>query len=270
MTRYIITGQDGLIGKELVKRLDEQNWEQVLNIDMRSGKNVNDFVYEDPIECDVLFHLAAQCKINESIDNPILPFYHNVQGIFNILEFCRINDIKKIVYFSSSRVISEEKNPYTASKIYGEELCKAYHECYGIEYIIIRPSTVYSIGEDKTNRLINIWINAAKRSEPLKIYGPEDKTLSFTYIDDFLDALFLVLDNAKWNTDYSVHGIEEELYIVAQEIIRLTNSKSKIEFHNAEFAQPQYVDFAEMRLANLGYKPKYTIKQGLAKCLKKQ
>ena len=85
-----------------------------------------------------MFHLAAFCKINQSISNPKRCHEDNSEGTFSVLEFCRKNNIKKIVFFSSSRVLNRERNPYTSAKLYGEELCKAYQECYGIDYNIVR------------------------------------------------------------------------------------------------------------------------------------
>ena len=143
--QYAITGDKGLIGTYLKKRLDKEGHKCVLHIDQREGFNVMDLLFKETKlsdKIDVFFHFAAQCRINEAIEKPILPHKNNVDGIFSVLEFCRKHKIPKIVVASTSRVLSKERNPYVASKVYVEELTKAYHDCYGIQYIIIRPSTV--------------------------------------------------------------------------------------------------------------------------------
>ena len=257
--KYMITGYMGLIGKELHKRLQSEGHVCKLAVDIREGKDIRFLDVEKNIKnINICFHLAAHCKINQSIKRPILPFDDNVEGTYEVLEYCRRNKIKNIVFFSSSRVLSEEKNPYTASKIYGEELCKAYKECYGINYIIIRPSTVYGPGEDKTNRLMNIWINNAKQNKDLEIFGNKNKTLDFTYIDDFLNQVDIAM--LLWNKEYNISG-KEELYLedVAKEIIKQTNSKSKIVFMESEIAQPQQVKIEN----TINYKPKIKIKEGI-------
>ncbi len=223
--RYVLTGHKGLIGKEILYYTDG---DCVLKIDKKDK-------YPDKIEADLLVHCAANCRINKTIKNPDLAF-ENVRSTYEALEFCRSNDIKFIMFFSSSRILSKEKNPYTASKMYGEELCKAYSDCYGISYIIIRPSTVFAKGDKK--RLIPIWINNAKKNKDLVIYGDKKKTLSFTHLDDFMEALCLP---KIWNRAYNIAGDEITLYKVAKEIIKQTKSKSKIVFKPAETAQPQKV-----------------------------
>jgi nucleoside-diphosphate-sugar epimerase len=268
--KYVITGQKGLIGQELKKELDKLGHECVLEIDTRDGEEYNIKYLKNRlgIEADICFHLASNCKINKIINNPDEAF-ENVKGTYSVFEFCRKNGIKKIVYFSSSRVVASEKNPYVASKLYGEELCKAYNECYDIKYLIIRPSTVYSPGEDKTNRLMNIWLNNAKNNEDLIIYGDNTKTLSFTYIKDFLVALFLILNKNNWNKVYNIYGKEEKVIDVAKTIVKLTNSKSEIRFMRSEKSQPQRVNIEDIKLKKLGYVPKYNTYLGVKECLKK-
>lgn len=236
--KYIITGHKGLIGQALKERLDLVKWKCVDAIDRREDSlTLTEDMADWKIKADIVFHLADNCKINECIKYPEASF-DNVRGIQSVLEMCRKNKIKKIVYFSSSRVLNEETNPYTAGKVYGEELVKAYHKCYGIEYIIIRPSTVYG-GNDQTNRLINIWLNNALKNKPLVIYGSEKKTLSFTYITDFIDSTIKCLK--KWNQEYNIAGREEKLFNVAVEIIKQSNSKSIIKIRPIELEQPQKV-----------------------------
>ena len=119
--KYCITGNKGLIGNFLKERLDKEGYKCVLGIDKKEGFDVNDLLIEEyhlKEQPEVMFHFAAQCKINEAIAHPILPHKNNVDGIFAVLEFCRRNKIPRIVVASSSRVLSPERNPYVASKIY--------------------------------------------------------------------------------------------------------------------------------------------------------
>lgn len=262
--KYAITGHKGLIGRKLKERLDSEGHSCRMSVDSReSAMNVMYMKDCKVEEVDVLFHLAAFCKINKTIENPSLAFENNVQGTYNVLEFCRRNKIPKIVFFSSSRVLSPEKNPYTASKIYGEELVKAYSQCYGLEYLIIRPSTVYG-GEDKTHRLMDTWIKNAQMGRPLIIYGDENKTLDFTHIDDFIVGVMYTL-KGEWNKEYNISGKKElKLIDVAKEIISQANTKSKIIFKKPELAQPQRVKVE----CNVDYTPKVDIKEGIKRELK--
>jgi len=261
--KYAITGHLGLIGGPLKARLDRLGHKCSLAVDLRNYSDVRNMINYEKKDIDILFHLAAFCKINQSIEYPEIIFDNNVEGINSVLEFCRKNKVKKIIFFSSSRVLNKEKNPYTASKVYGEELVKAYFQCYGINYLVIRPSSVYGPGDDKTHRLIDIWINNARDGKPLIIYGDKNKVLTFTYIDDFLDALEIALKES--NKEISISGKEEvKLIDLAKEIIKQTSSNSTIIFKDPELAQPQKTHVEN----TIDYDPKVNIKEGIRRCLK--
>jgi len=263
--KIIMTGEQGLIGSYLKKRLEKEGHQILYTPDIRGERknilNIDQIKVEEKI--DMLIHLAAHCKINESIINPELAHTNNVEGTFKVIEFCRKNNIPKIVFFSSSRILSKEKNPYTASKIYGEELCKAYKSCYGINYVIIRPSTVYGPFWDKTERLMHKFIINALTGKDLIVYGnPETKTLDFTYINDFVDGVMLALQTE--NEEYDISGGEEyNIHKLAKFIIEKTQSKSKIIIQNEEIAQPQEVKLDITKIKKLGYNPKMGIEQGV-------
>lgn len=259
-----LSGHKGLIGKFLEKRLIEEGHEIVLRIDIQDNWDVGDLKNREiDGEIDLFIHCAALCKINRCIEDPELGF-KNAEDTFSVLEFCRKNNIKKIMYFSSSRVLSAEKNPYTSGKLYGEDLCKAYKECYGIDYIIIRPSTVYGPVEDKTNRLMNIFITSALKGEDLKIFGdPNTKTLDFTYVEDFVEGVILAL-NSEWNKEYDLSGGEEfKVFDLAEFIIKETGSESKIVIKDGEIAQPQKVNLDLTEIKKLGYNPKVSLMEGV-------
>ena len=101
---YIITGNKGLIGTHLKKRLDKEGHKCIMQIDKREGFDTTDLMFKDYVpskKVQVFFHFAAQCRINEAIANPILPHKNNVDGILSVLEFCRKHKIPKIVVASS-------------------------------------------------------------------------------------------------------------------------------------------------------------------------
>jgi len=264
----IITGHKGLIGHYLKERLEKEGHKIIAAIDSRDDSdisNLKSLKIDKPV--DLFIHAAAHCKINQSIENPELAHNNNSEGTFQVLEFCRKNKIPKIINFSSSRILSEEKNPYTASKLYGEELCKAYQQCYGIKYVIIRPSTVYGPFWDNTKRLIHKFVVNALEGKDLEIYGnPETKTLDFTYIDDFIDGVMLAI--CQENKEFNISGNEEyNIFKLAQTIIAKTESKSKIKFLKEEIAQPQQVRVDISEIQNIGYKPKISLEEGVERTI---
>jgi nucleoside-diphosphate-sugar epimerase len=260
-----MTGHEGLIGSCLKEKLEKQGHKFVLLIDKRSNDTLDSLKYlKITDKVDLFIHAAAHCKINQSIENPELAHKNNSEGTFNALEFCRKHNIKKFLFFSSSRILSKEKNPYTASKIYGEELCKSYNQCSGIDYIIIRPSTVYGPFWDETKRLVHIFITNALEGKDLTIYGdPKTKTLDFTHVEDFVSGVLLAI-KGEWNKEYDISGEGEyNVFDLAQFIIKNTNSKSRIKIMGAERAQPQKVNLDISAIKTLGYKPKFTVESGV-------
>jgi len=265
--KFAMTGHKGLIGSFLLERLKREGHEPVLLVDKRDNSDILEI---DKMElgekADVMIHLAAFCKINKTIENPALAFENNALGTFKVLEFCRKNKIPKIIFTSSSRILERERNPYTASKIYGEELCKGYCQCYGIEYVIVRPSTVYGPFDDKTLRLADIFIRSALKGEDLKIYGDETKTLDFTYVDDFVDGFMLALTQKNKEFDIGT-GKATRVSYVADLIINEIGKGKKI-FMEEEKAQPQHVELDIIEMQKIGYEPKISIEEGIRKTAK--
>ena len=261
---FVMTGHKGLIGSFLLKRLKAEGHRALLLVDKRDGKDIQDMgKFELKEKADVLIHLASFCKINKTIEIPEFAFANNSRGTEQVMEFCRKNDIKKIVFTSSSRILGKEKNPYTASKIYGEELVKGYSQCYGIDYVIIRPSTVYGPFNDETKRLMDIFILNALSGKELKIFGDENKTLDFTYIDDFVDGISLAMKEKNKCFDLSA-GKGIKVSYLADLIIKLAGKGSK-RFYPEETAQPQKVEIDITEIKKIGYAPKVTIEEGVKK-----
>ena len=272
--KYIMSGARGMIGEKLKQRLDKKGDEMVLELDQRAGSNILSLdsyqLTPSTQQTDIFFHLGAFCKINETIKTPRLSHYNNANGTFEALEFCRKNNIKKFVYMSSSRVLSKERNPYVASKLYGEELCKAYKDCYGIDYIIIRPSTVYGEHHDLTTRLITKWIINALSGKPLLLFGDRNKTLDFTHVDDFVGAVMLLTE--KWdrakNEAYNISGASETNLLGLGKMITEMAGGGRVVMHPPETAQPQQVKLDISDIQALGYSPKRDVISGVHEMLK--
>lgn len=262
--KFVMTGHKGLIGSFLLERLVARGDKPILLIDKRDGgdiRNLENVKLDEDV--DMVIHLASFCKINKTIEDPNNAFDNNVLGTHAVMEFCRKNKIPKIIFASSSRILSKEKNPYTASKIYGEELVKGYSQSYGIEYVIVRPSTVYGPFNDKTHRLMDIFILNALTGQELKIFGDENKTLDFTYIDDFIEG-FLIAMNQR-NEEYNIStGSPVKVSKVADLILNLAGGGTK-GFYHPEIAQPQEINLDINPLKKLGYSQKISIEDGVAR-----
>ncbi len=215
--RILITGSSGQIGTNLALYLMEQG-HFVYGIDVRSNRwtdriptLIQDLsapysnhkggigYVEYPEKLDLVVHFAAHAKVHELVERPERALA-NINMTFNVLEFCRQNNLP--IIFSSSRevygdiyrYITDEthadftftESPYSASKISGEALIYSYAQCYGLKYLVFRFSNVYGRFDndlERMERVIPLFIRKIKRGEPIIIYG-KDKVLDFTYVDD--------------------------------------------------------------------------------------
>jgi nucleoside-diphosphate-sugar epimerase len=220
--RVLITGSSGQIGTNLGLRLLAMGHE-VFGIDVRPNPWTAEIptLLQDlstpytsfvgglghvpyPKDLDVVVHFAAHAKVHELVEQPHRSL-ENITMTFNVLEYCRQNDLPVIfsssreVYGDIHRYITEEshadfaftESPYSASKISGEALIYSFAQCYGLRYLVFRFSNVYGRYDNdlaRMERVIPKFIDQISRREQLVIYG-RDKVLDFTYVDDCVDGV---------------------------------------------------------------------------------
>lgn len=195
-------------------------------------------------EFDFVCHLAALANPVDYEKNPITTLTVNSDGVQNMAEIARKNQ-SVYIYFSSSEVygvydclpyrgLSEEetvsrlilgkpRSPYAVGKCFGEELTRHLCNDYGVKYTIVRPFNVYGPNMDvNTNygRVIPNFITWALKKEPLQINGDGTQIRTFCYIDDFMQALFLLI-KAKVNSEVVNIGSRQQTRIL--DLAQLTN-----------------------------------------------
>jgi len=236
-----------------------------------------------PKDIDMIIHLAANARVYNLVVDPALA-RDNFEMLFNVLEFGRVNNIKKII-FSSSRevygnsglpIYSEEdafvkycESPYTASKIGGEALIHAYHQCYGIDFIITRFSNVYGM-YDESDRVIPLFIRQTLNNEDLTIFG-KDKVLDFTYIDDTVDGIIKCIEHfsQEKNSVFNIaSGTSIPIIEVAEQIIQGMNGNNSIVLNDNRTGEVvrSSIDISKAQ-QKLGYLPKIKIHEGIKKSI---
>jgi UDP-glucose 4-epimerase len=251
--RTLITGGAGFIGSNLVDRLIAEGHE-VTVIDNESADSneqffwnpqahnykydVRDYVmvrklYEGQ---DAVFHLAAEARIQPTIEDPLKAFENNMIGTATVLECARSCGVKRVVYSSTSAAYglvntpplnetmpTDCLNPYSVSKVAGEEICRMYARLYGMETVTFRYFNVY--GERQPLRgqyapVIGIFLRQIAAGEPMTIVGDGEQRRDFTYVGDVVDAniragTFVPADrNYQWGQIYNIgtgknHSINE-------------------------------------------------------------
>jgi len=243
--KIFLTGHKGLIGSELVKHFKNK----VIGFD-RGDKWPTS---EEMRDADLIIHCASNCVIREVIKNPDLA-KENIDLTYKVMELARQNNIKKVVLFSSGRVKHKEKNPYTVSKELLELIGEGYRQCYGIDYIIIRPETVWGMDEVNT-RVIKTWIINTCKDIPIKIYGNHKKELPPIHVKDFVKNFLSIIKDFKTNhgKTFSIAGEPRKVTDIISDIEKITGKKALVEWLPAEKAQPQ----ACIKTANFPHKNFY-------------
>ncbi|SBS40061.1 dTDP-glucose 4,6-dehydratase 2 [Marinomonas spartinae] len=156
---------------------------------------------------DVVINLAAQAGVRFSIENPQVYIDSNLVGFANILEGCRHNKVKHLVYASSSSVYGmNTKQPfstedrvdypislYAATKKSNELMAHSYSHLYNIPTTGLRFFTVYGPW-GRPDMAAYKFVKAILNGSPIDVYNHGDMQRDFTYIDDIVDGIVRVID----------------------------------------------------------------------------
>ena len=229
--KVLITGSSGLIGSRLVRYYKSKGCDVYEH-------DIDDDWSDVAMQCyDIIHHCASICIIREVIANPKQMYWNN-DITFKVLELARRWKPDKLYMYSSNRVSSEYENPYVTSKKFLENATKGYSTCYGIDYIIVRPETIWGYKKDDP-RIISNWIEKAILGEDLFLYGDINKEISPLYVDDFIVQLLGLNYHENVGRTITITGTIRKAYEVGKTIIRVLRSTSGIVFKDAELAQPQ-------------------------------
>jgi len=218
----LVTGGAGFIGTNLIKRLLKDGHNVVSLDNYSTGTEENhqegceyhdcdirdavdfDFFMKSP---DVIYHLAALPRIQPSFEFPALTMEIGMLGTMNILEWARNKDCEPmVIYAGSSSVHSGHyENPYTFSKVMGDELCMFYKQTFGVNTKVCRFYNVYGphqLTEGEYCTVIGVFENQYKEGVELTITGDGFQRRDFTHVDDIVDGLILTSESESFELDY--------------------------------------------------------------------
>ena len=296
----LITGGAGFIGSNLVDELLNDGHE-VIVIDNESADFNDKFYWNEKAhnykndicdyhECsiiferhkpDVVFHVAAEARIQPSINNPLKAIETNVIGTGTILELCKQNNVKRVIYSSTSSAYGLKNTPplnenmpndclnqYSISKTCGEELCKLYYKLYGLETIILRYFNVYGERQPLKGKyapVVGLFLRQYKANEPMTIVGDGEQRRDFTHVSDIVAANILVAKfsgkNYNWGQLYNVgtgknYSINEIAKLIGDNTINIPTrpAESRITLANIEKIKNDF-----------GWKPKISLENWIVK-----
>ncbi len=229
---------------------------------------------------DGVFHFAAlwllQCH-----DYPRAAFDVNTRGTFNVIEACRDQGVKRLVYSSSASVYGDavtepmtEEHPfnntnfYGATKVAGEQMCRAFHFRYGLNYVGLRYMNVYGPRQDYKGAYAQVtmkMLDSVERGEPLVIYGDGMQAYDFVSVKDCARANVLAMKADSVDRCYNVGtGRRTTIKELAELIIDLSGTTAGLRF------EPAGLTFVKNRVgcpkraaAEIGFTAEIDLRAGL-------
>jgi len=198
MKNVLITGGVGFIGSNLVKALAGPEY-NVDTIDWKISSRQNHYwgsvqnflkSWEKPY--DIIFHLAADARIQPSFDNPAEVIENNVNATLAVAEYARKHNSKVVFATTSSSQGGEFASPYTMSKVMSEKILQGYSEIYGLDISIARFFNVYGPGEPENGEYATVvakFLKLRREGLPLTIVGDGKQTREFTHVQDICEGL---------------------------------------------------------------------------------
>lgn len=254
---------------------------------------------------DAVMHLAAESHVDRSIDGSAAFIETNIVGTYTLLETARaywngLSDEKKAAFrfhhISTDEVYGDlslsepafteqspyhPSSPYSASKAASDHLVHAWHRTYGLPVIITNSSNNYGAYQH-AEKLIPLMISNAVMGKPLPIYGDGQQIRDWLFVEDHVQALYLVLTKGRVGENYNIGGNCEKTNLeVVKTICQLLeelapNKPNHIQYYEDLMTFVKDRPGHDMRYsldcskihAELGWQPQITFEQGLRQTVK--
>jgi len=286
--KSLVTGAAGFIGSNIVDYLLEQG-HKVVCIDNESSDahdnphwndntinilgDIRDYTLMSSamVDVDYVFHLAAEARIQPSIENPINAVSINDLGIATILQCAREANVKRFVFSSTSAIygmnespnietqIPDPLNPYSVTKLNGENLCRMYNNLFGLKTTILRYFNVFGPNQPVRGQyapVIGIFDRQKSDGEALTIVGDGSQRRDFVYVKDIARANYLaaISDHPKTEV-YNVgtgknYSVKEIAYAISENHIHIPEREGEMQLTLAN------IDKIEK---HLGWKPEVDV-----------
>ena len=302
---YFVTGAAGFIGSNLVDNLIDNNHTVIGFDNLSTGKY--DFLEKSLLSknfilingditnlsdltkamngADFVFHLAANADVRFGTEHVDKDLKQNTIGTFNVLEAMRSNNIKKIAFSSTGSVYGEAKviptpedapfpiqtSFYGASKLAGESLLTAFAEGFNYQVWIFRFVSI--LGERYSHgHVYDFYKQLLKDPTKLAILGNGKQRKSYLYVGDCIDAIMVAIEKSNEKVNLFNLGTDEYCEVNdsigwISEYLKLKPTLSYTGTERGWIGDNPFIFLDTKKIRNLGWKPKYTIKEGIIKTI---
>ncbi len=302
--KVAITGGAGFIGSNLVEELATSNDVTIID-DLSTGRkeNIADLIGKDNVRfiqgsildlrllqesfrgLDYVFHQAALSSVPRSVEDPLSTNKVNIAGTLNVLLAARDNNVKKVIYASSSSVygdtptlpktedmISRPQSPYALTKLVGEYYCHIFHKIYDLPAICLRYFNVYGPRQDSDSpyaAVIPIFITRLLQDKPPIIYGDGEQTRDFTFVKDVIQANILAAESGASGVFNIGIGENSTLNDLAKTITRIMGKDLQSEYQPPRPGDIKHSLADISRAKAIGYEPQYSLDSGLRETIRR-
>jgi UDP-glucose 4-epimerase len=306
-SRVLVIGGAGFIGSHVVDELIREDLKEIIiydNFCRGTIENLKDAlrdprvrIYEvggDICQTDILasamkgvdyvVHLAALWLL-QCYEYPRAAFDVNMRGTFNVLEASVKNKVRKLIYSSSASVYGDaieipmtEDHPfnnktfYGATKVAGEQMCRAFYHRYGLNYVGLRYMNVYGPRQDYRGAYIAVIMKILDRLDkglPPIVYGDGSQAYDFIYVSDCAKGNLCAIKSDITDTFYNVgRGIQTTIKELTETILEITHNDSNIQY------EPEGTTFVKNRVgcpkkaeAEIGFKAQFELREGLKRLI---
>ncbi|BDQ31837.1 UDP-glucose 4-epimerase [Nitrosopumilus zosterae] len=274
MTKILVTGSKGFIGKQVVEHLKSSD----IISDSIDSKRVDLKNIEEVMKLnksDIVIHLGGKTikglEWNEY-------FYNNVIGTLNILEYCIKKNIKKMIFVSSYVYGNpkyspiDEKHPilphnaYTRSKYLAEQLCEFFAKNSDLNVIILRPFNIFGKTLPK-GFLISNLLKSIKTNEKITIVNKNSRR-DFLHVDDLTDVILKIKDyDCKFEIFNIGSGKSYSFNEIIEKIEKIKKIKLNVQYEEDKenFIEDIVADISKLK-NKIKWNPMISFDEGLQKC----
>ena len=303
-----ITGCLGFMGSYVTRKCLQRGW-HVRGVDkctyvanlhlLKEFEKFENFTFEAAdikdlkhlYDCDYVINMAAESHVGNSIIQSDVFVNSNIVGVKNLLELIRYkptNITKRPIFFHFStdevygdieenahteQDLLKPSNPYSAAKAAADMFVLAWSRTYDVEYIILRPTNNYGIGQ-YPEKLVPLAIKNLNRGVKIRLHNRGEPIRNWLHADDTAEAVMTIIDSGNVNEIYNVSGGFEQKNVEAvHKIIKLyfgsdDNWKQLIDFSVVRQGQDVRYALDDSKLRSLGWKPRRKFDDDLGEIVK--
>ena len=249
MKKVVVIGGSGFIGSHVADYLSEAGYQVIIydsNYSPWLSKDqemvVGDLLDEKKLnqtimDAEFVYNFAALADLNESFANPQKTISINILGNMNVMESCRLNNVKRFIFASSIYVSSHKGGFYRCSKQASESYVKEYQRVFGLDYTILRYGSLYGPRSDESNGIFRI-IKSALETGVVKYEGHKESMREYIHVMDAALSSIEILDD-KYNNKSIVLTGHEPMRV--SDALKMLAEILGISEDNVEFIEGDYI-----------------------------